>query len=120
MYRPATTNRTQPTYFLSQENATLLWDVVQSNELIQTRYAATPEQRLVVSQTFDRLFPAFSAAEMDHGLSLLDMNKKFILTLITELNTQYNRGVGQGVGTGTMIQRATMTRKPEVLQEAWE
>jgi hypothetical protein len=102
--------------FLMQENAALLWNVVQSNELIQSRYGATQEQRVTVARTFDRLFPMFSAAERDSGMSLLDMNKKFILTLITELNTQYNRGAG----VGAVVPPSSSSRKPEVLHEAWE
>jgi len=75
--------------FLTQQNVEILWEIIEDNEIIQNK---NPIQREQVNLFFKNMIREFNQREKDSYTQLMSMNKAFITTFFTVLNTHYNGG----------------------------
>ena len=76
--------------FLTQQNKDLLWEIIQDNEIIRQK---NPIQREQIGLFFQNMTREFYEREKDNvGGKLINMNKAFITTFFTVLNTHFNSG----------------------------
>jgi hypothetical protein len=75
--------------FLTKQNVDILWEIIEDNEMIQTK---NPIQREQVNLFFKNMIREFNQREKESYTQLMSMNKAFITTFFTVLNTHYNGG----------------------------
>jgi hypothetical protein len=75
--------------FLTQQNVEILWEIIEDNEIIQNK---NPIQREQVNLFFKNMIREFNQREKESYTQLMSMNKAFITTFFTVLNTHYNGG----------------------------
>jgi ATP-dependent Lon protease len=71
--------------FLSKHNIIMLWDIIIQNNLVKDK-----KQIHIVEEYFNKLVYEFYETEKINNISLIIMNKNFIVFFITKLNTFYN------------------------------
>jgi hypothetical protein len=75
--------------FLLQQNIDILWEIIEDNEIIQNN---NPIQKEKIVLFFRNMVREFYQREKDNYPQLMNMNKAFITTFFTVLNTHYNAG----------------------------
>jgi hypothetical protein len=75
--------------FVQQQNTDILWEIIEDNEIIQNK---NPIQKEQIRLFFTNMVREFHQREKDHYPELMNMNKAFITTFFTVLNTHYNAG----------------------------
>lgn len=70
--------------FLSQQNKEILWEIIQDNE------KKNPIQQEQLGLFFQNMVKSFYEREKDNHGTLMNMNKAFIITFFTVLNTHHN------------------------------
>lgn len=75
--------------FLTLQNQDILWEIIKDNETIQSK---NPIQKEQIHLFFKNMIREFHQREKDHFSQLMNMNKAFITTFFTVLNTYYNAG----------------------------
>ena len=83
-------NQSNITFFLNNENVKLLWDVVIDEDIIKKQSREFQENIL---NLFRSNIKGFYDVESKKTISLVDMNKKYILLILNYANTQIAKNV---------------------------
>jgi len=93
--------------FITQQNIEILWEIIEDNEMIQSK---NPIQKEQVNLFFKNMIREFNQREKESYTLLMTMNKAFITRFFTVLNTHYNGG-GKKQTNATLVTHEQLQEK---------
>jgi len=96
--------------FLTNENLKLLWDVFMENDIIKNK---SRENLVIINNIFNQNINGFYEQEINinkSGLSLIELNKKFITLFINHIQKTFSKPSNQQFITAEEIQNHRQTQ----------